>query len=59
MQHSSEQQPSFAFRLNLVPEEPGVYLMKDDTGSVIYVGKALSLRSRLSSYFTAKPDGNP
>ncbi len=58
MQHSSEQQPSFAFRLNLVPEEPGVYLMKDDTGSVIYVGKALSLRSRLSSYFTAKPDGN-
>lgn len=58
MQHSSEQQPSFAFRLNLVPEEPGVYLMKDDTGSVIYVGKALSLRSRLSSYFIAKPDGN-
>ncbi|MDD2426964.1 MAG: excinuclease ABC subunit UvrC, partial [Eubacteriales bacterium] len=58
MQHSSEQQRSFAVRLNLVPEEPGVYLMKDDTGSVIYVGKALSLRSRLSSYFTAKPDGN-
>ena len=58
MQHSSEQQPSFAFRLNLVPEEPGVYLIKDDTGSVIYVGKALSLRSRLSSYFIAKPDGN-
>ena len=47
MQHSSEQQRSFEVRLNLVPEEPGVYLMKDDTGSIIYVGKALSLRSRL------------
>lgn len=58
MQHSSEQQRSFEVRLNLVPEEPGVYLMKDDTGSIIYVGKALSLRSRLRSYFTAKPDGN-
>ena len=58
MQQDSEQQRSLAIRLNLVPEEPGVYLMKDDTGSIIYVGKARSLRSRLSSYFTAKPDGN-
>lgn len=33
------------------PAKPGVYLMKDKQGSVIYVGKAKSLRSRLSSYF--------
>lgn len=58
MQQDSEQQRSLSIRLNLVPEEPGVYLMKDDTGSIIYVGKARSLRSRLSSYFTAKPEGN-
>jgi excinuclease ABC subunit C len=33
------------------PDEPGVYLMKDSSGSIIYVGKALSLRKRVSSYF--------
>src|SRR5947208_1254487 len=33
------------------PEQPGAYLFKDAQGRVIYVGKALSLRSRLSSYF--------
>jgi len=35
------------------PDSPGVYLMKDSRGEVIYVGKALSLKRRLSSYFTA------
>ncbi|OYW23092.1 MAG: excinuclease ABC subunit C [Planctomycetales bacterium 12-60-4] len=33
------------------PTTPGVYLMKDDRGRVIYVGKAVNLRSRASSYF--------
>ncbi|MDW7659104.1 MAG: GIY-YIG nuclease family protein, partial [Bacillota bacterium] len=48
----------FDNRLELVPQNPGVYLMKDVTGSVIYVGKAVSLSQRLRSYFTAKPQGN-
>jgi excinuclease ABC subunit C len=35
------------------PQSPGVYLMKDVSGVVIYVGKAKNLRSRASSYFHA------
>ena len=34
-----------------LPKAPGVYLMKDDRGRVIYVGKAVSLRDRVCSYF--------
>ena len=45
-------------RLDLVPMNPGVYLMKDASGSVIYVGKAIVLRNRLRSYFTINPQGN-
>src|SRR3954449_1922882 len=36
-----------------LPKSPGVYLMKDDKGRVIYVGKSASLRERVSSYFQA------
>ncbi|MDK9710853.1 excinuclease ABC subunit UvrC [Acidaminobacter sp.] len=36
-----------------VPETPGVYLMKDKWGNVIYVGKAKRLKQRVSSYFRA------
>jgi DNA polymerase-3 subunit epsilon len=34
------------------PAKPGVYLMKDEHGQVIYVGKAKSLKDRLASYYT-------
>ncbi|MBO3085715.1 excinuclease ABC subunit UvrC [Cellulomonas fengjieae] len=34
-----------------IPDQPGVYRFRDEHGRVIYVGKAKSLRSRLSSYF--------
>lgn len=38
-------------KLNHLPTLPGVYIFKDETGSIIYVGKAESLKSRVSSYF--------
>lgn len=35
-----------------IPDQPGVYLFKDADGDIIYIGKANSLRARVSSYFT-------
>jgi excinuclease ABC subunit C len=39
-----------------LPHSPGVYLMKDKTGRIIYVGKAKILKTRVSSYFAEKSD---
>ena len=36
-----------------LPKSPGVYLMKDAEGHVIYIGKSASLRDRVGSYFNA------
>lgn len=43
-------------RLSRFPKSPGVYLMKDGDGRVLYVGKARDLRSRASSYFQEAAD---
>lgn len=43
--------PDIKAKLREVPHKPGVYLMKDRLGSIIYVGKALDLKRRVSSYF--------
>ncbi|MEO5927489.1 MAG: excinuclease ABC subunit UvrC [Patescibacteria group bacterium] len=39
-----------------LPDTPGVYLMKDEKGKIIYVGKATSLKRRVSSYFQRPHD---
>lgn len=38
-------------QLKTVPQDPGVYLMRDADGEIIYVGKSKKLKNRLSSYF--------
>ena len=43
--------PDLRSRLGEVPHQPGVYLMRDRLGAIIYVGKARDLRKRLASYF--------
>ena len=37
--------------LKKLPTRPGVYLMKDKDGQIIYVGKAINLRNRVRQYF--------
>ncbi|PTX59325.1 excinuclease ABC subunit C [Melghirimyces profundicolus] len=44
-------------KLSLLPDLPGCYLMKNDRGDILYVGKAKSLRNRVRSYFTGSHDG--
>ena len=49
----------FDFRPGDYPRTPGVYLMKDALGRILYVGKAKDLRARLSSYFRKSADHTP
>lgn len=41
------------------PTDPGVYLMKDGQGAILYVGKAKNLRNRVCSYFAREPHETP
>lgn len=41
----------FEYHLKNLPDKPGVYLMKNSLGEVIYVGKAKNLKNRVKSYF--------
>ena len=45
--------------LNSLPHRPGIYLMKDAEGTIIYVGKAISLFNRVRSYFQESTDLSP
>lgn len=45
--------------LKNLPLKPGVYLMKDANGQIIYIGKAKRLRHRVRSYFTSAPENDP
>jgi len=42
-----------------IPAKAGCYLMKDEAGKVIYVGKAVNLRSRVRSYFQSSEGLHP
>ena len=45
--------------LKKLPKTPGVYMHKDSLGEVIYVGKAINLRNRVSSYFRKTSQADP
>ncbi len=50
---------ALARKLESLPDGPGVYLWKDRAGGVLYVGKALNLKSRVRSYFASDHAGSP
>jgi excinuclease ABC subunit C len=49
--------PDLQATLKKLPDRPGVYLMRDSRGEVVYVGKAQSLRHRVRSYWQKAPSG--
>ncbi|MDF2502090.1 MAG: UvrABC system protein [Anaerosporomusa subterranea] len=46
-------------KLSTLPDRPGVYLMKDAQGKIIYVGKAINLKNRVRSYFQSSRNHSP
>jgi len=49
--HLAPDRPALDLKLQTLPTRPGVYIMKDAAGKIIYVGKAINLRNRVRSYF--------
>ncbi len=47
---------SLSSKIAQLPDRPGIYIMKDRRGEVIYVGKAINLKSRVRSYFQKSRD---
>ena len=50
---------TIAEKLKLLPDSPGVYLMKDARGKIIYVGKAIVLKNRVRQYFQSSRNQTP
>ncbi len=48
--------PEILEKVDRFPISPGVYIMKDSSSRIIYIGKAVSLRSRVKSYFGSSSD---
>ena len=53
------QRPDLQPQIEALPKRPGVYQFLDAEGAVLYVGKAVSLRSRVRSYFYDSAVGDP
>lgn len=46
-------------QLKALPDKPGVYIMKDKSGEIIYIGKAISLKNRVRQYFQNSKGHSP
>ena len=51
MAFSSQLRKTLETKITLLPKAPGVYILKNNKGTIIYVGKAKNVRSRVRSYF--------
>ena len=50
--------PAVEAKLELLPTRPGVYLMKNAKGELVYIGKAVNLRNRVRGYFNSRAQAN-
>lgn len=55
----NERLPYLRDKTSKLTTSPGVYQMKDETGHIIYIGKAKNLKNRVTSYFRENPDHTP
>jgi excinuclease ABC subunit C len=54
--------PALSFvvgEIDRIPLDPGVYIMRDAAGKILYIGKSISLRQRVRQYFAEKGDSRP
>ena len=56
---SERKKDRFNNRLGFLPNQSGVYIYKDENRKIIYIGKAVNLKSRISSYFTPSARQTP
>ena len=50
---------TFNYEHKQLPEKPGVYMMVDSLGNIIYIGKAKNLKNRVSQYFQNQKGRSP
>ena len=57
MASATKRKPGLKDKVSRLPTSPGVYIMKDSRSRILYIGKAVNLRSRVRSYFGKSNDG--